>query len=229
LGVARTAAVFFDVDFTLIYPGPRFQGAGYQASCARRGVAVDASRFDQAVAGAAVLLEDAGDQYDAEVYYAYTRRIIELMGGTGPAVPDVAREIYDAWAEHHHFSLYDDVPAALRTLRARDVQIGLISNSHRCLTSFQQHFDLDGLIAVAISSSELGVMKPHPQIFQAGLDQLGIAASDAVMVGDSLAHDIAGARRVGMRGIWLARGRRPALDDPDVTVIENLHELADVL
>ena len=50
--VARTAAVFFDVDFTLIQPGPRFQASGYHASCARHGIVVDVSRFDQAVSAA---------------------------------------------------------------------------------------------------------------------------------------------------------------------------------
>ena len=33
-----------------------------------------------------------------------------------------------------------------------------------------------------------------------------VAASESAMVGDSLTHDVAGARRVGMRGILLARG-----------------------
>ena len=36
-----TRAVFFDVDFTLIYPGPTFRGEGYQRFCARHGIAVD--------------------------------------------------------------------------------------------------------------------------------------------------------------------------------------------
>ena len=45
-----TKAVFFDVDFTLIHPGPTFQGHGYSEACARHGVTADASRFDAAVA-----------------------------------------------------------------------------------------------------------------------------------------------------------------------------------
>ena len=111
----RTAAVFFDVDFTLIHPGPRFQGVGYEANCARHGVAVDQAAFDAAVAGAASALDlEAADQiYDAQVFLNYTRRIIELMGGRGPGVERVCREMYDDWAEHHHFSLYDDVAATL--------------------------------------------------------------------------------------------------------------------
>ena len=35
------SAVFFDVDFTLIYPGPTFQGEGYAAFCERYGMTVD--------------------------------------------------------------------------------------------------------------------------------------------------------------------------------------------
>ena len=45
-----TRAVFFDVDFTLIYPGPRFQASGYHDFCARHGIAVDPAAFDRAVA-----------------------------------------------------------------------------------------------------------------------------------------------------------------------------------
>ena len=43
-------AVFFDVDFTLIYPGPTFQGEGYARFCAQEGVIVDPAAFeDEAV------------------------------------------------------------------------------------------------------------------------------------------------------------------------------------
>ena len=227
--MSGTAAVFFDVDFTLIHPGPRFQGIGYSESCARYGIPVDADRFDSAVAGAASVLDTSDELYDPDLYLAYTRRIIELMGGEGPEVDRVAREMYEEWAEHHHFSLYDDVPATLARLRSRGVRLGLISNSHRCLASFQSHFELDGLISVTVSSSDHGFMKPHPSIFRAALELMQVPASEAAMVGDSLSHDIAGARRAGMRGILLARGRRPKAVDDDITVIRSLVELPDVL
>jgi putative hydrolase of the HAD superfamily len=224
--VADTAAVFFDVDFTLIHPGPRFQGAGYQASCARHGVAVDASRFDAAVAGAAPLLEPAGDRYDADLYLKYTRRIIELMGGGAPpGIDAVARELYDEWAEHSHFSLYDDVLETLRELKVRNVRTGLISNSHRCLSSFLAHFELDGLVDVSVSSPDHGYMKPHPRIFRAALTLIDVQPAAAMMVGDSLSHDVEGARRAGMRGVLLARGPVPADVPGDVDVVRSLREL----
>ena len=222
--VAPTSAVFFDVDFTLIHPGPRFQGTGYEACCARHGVWVDPSRFDAAVAGAAPVLDSSDVLYDADLYVKYTQRIIELMGGSSPAVEAVARELYDDWAEHHHFSLYDDVLETLEALRASGIRAGLISNSHRCLASFQSHFELDGLIAVAVSSPEHGYMKPHPHIFRAALSLMQVEPDASVMVGDSLSHDVQGARRAGMRGILLARGAvHPGADD--VEVIRSLREL----
>jgi FMN phosphatase YigB (HAD superfamily) len=131
-GWPATRAVFFDVDFTLIYPGPAFQGVGYRDSCARYGVSVDAARFDRAVAAASSFLDARGGVYDPEIFIQYTRRIIEGMGGIGPSVDLVARDIYDQWSACQHFELYEDVPEVLRTLHTSGVKIGLISNTQRC-------------------------------------------------------------------------------------------------
>jgi putative hydrolase of the HAD superfamily len=226
--LARTAAIFFDVDFTLIHPGPRFQGAGYAESCARRGIRVDPAQFERAVAGAAALLDSADQLYDASLFVTYTRRIIELMGGEGPDVERIAREIYEDWAQHGYFSLYDDVSETLETLHEQGFRLGLISNTHRCLVSFQSHFALDGLISVALSSSEHGFMKPHPSIFRAALARIRVRADEAVMVGDSLAHDVIGARRAGMHAILLTRGGS-AVADADVPVIRSLRELPNLV
>jgi HAD superfamily phosphatase (TIGR01668 family) len=234
--VVHTAAVFFDVDFTLIHPGPRFQGEGYQASCSRLGIEVDPSKFDEAVAGAAAVLETTGDAYDPKIYLTFTRRIVELMGGAGPALDQVAQEIFDDWNCHDHFTLYDDVLDTLARLQAQGLRLGLISNTARCLESFQAHFALSGLISVAISSSSHGFMKPHPSIFQAALDQMQVSAEESVMVGDSLLHDVIGARSAGMRGILLARGSRPDAGSDverartrEIPVIQSLTELPNAL
>jgi putative hydrolase of the HAD superfamily len=220
--------VFFDVDFTLIHPGPMFGGEGYRAFCERYGMDVDAAKFADAVAAAAPLL-DCPDEalYDAEVFVAYTRRIIEEMGGRGDRLDACAREVYDEWAACQHFELYDDVPAVLRELAAAGIRIGLISNTQRCLTSFQSHFELQGLIAATVSSFEHGRMKPHPSIFEAALERVSVPAGDAMMVGDSIRQDIEGALRAGMRAVLLHRGGDlPArARDLGVPVINSLRQL----
>jgi HAD superfamily hydrolase (TIGR01662 family) len=226
--VPRTVAVFFDVDFTLIHPGPRFQGSGYASSCAEYGIPVDVTRFEAAVAGASALLDSSDRLYDDDLFIRYTARIIELMGGSGPDVEVVARSIYDDWAEHRHFELYDDVEEALRGLKAEGFRLGLISNSHRPLESFEAHFHLEGLISVRVSSADHGFLKPHPSIFRAALAQMQVDAANATMVGDSVPHDIAGARQVGMRPVLIARGVAPVVDE-GVPVIRSLRELPALL
>lgn len=228
--VQRTRAVFFDVDFTLIEPGPTFRGEGYQVFCSRHGIDVDAERFAGAVTSAAALLDRCDDRYDEEIFVAYTRHIIEQMGGTGGTVDACAREIYAEWASCHHFELYEDAAPAIRELAAAGVRIGLISNSHRSLASFQAHFALEGLIDAAISSPEHGFMKPHPAIFGAALQLVGVQPFEAVMVGDSIAHDIEGALASGMRAVLLRRGddvppEAEALRARGVPIIRSLREL----
>jgi putative hydrolase of the HAD superfamily len=224
------AAVFFDVDFTLIYPGPTFQGEGYATFCERYGIQVDTGHFLEAVQAASSILDAEQEHvYDADIFVGYTRRVIEGMGGRGGRLDDCAREIYAEWATCGHFFLYDDVAPALETLAARGVRLGLISNSHRCLRSFQEHFHLQGLIAAAVSSSEHGYMKPHPSIFEAALALAGVQASQSVMVGDSLSHDIEGARRAGMRGVLVHRSDDPAPREEGVPVIRSLLELLALL
>jgi HAD superfamily hydrolase (TIGR01662 family) len=222
------AAVFFDVDFTLIYPGPTFQGEGYRQFCERYGITVEPSRFQDAVrAASSILNEEQQHVYDPDIFVRYTGRIIEAMGGHGPQVVDCAREIYSEWAGCQHFVLYDDVTPVLRELATRGIKVGLISNSHRSLGSFQEHFELHGLIAGAVSSSEHGYMKPHPSIFEAALMLLEVQAGESVMVGDSFTHDIEGARSVGMRGVLVQRSGDPLPGPPDprVPVIRDLSEL----
>jgi putative hydrolase of the HAD superfamily len=79
-----------------------------------------------------------------------------------------------------------------------------------------------------IVSEEAGVSKPEPGIFELALERAGVRAAEAVMVGDSWANDIEGARAVGIRPVWFNRGGTPA-PDPSVRVIESLRPVDAVL
>jgi FMN phosphatase YigB (HAD superfamily) len=79
-------------------------------------------------------------------------------------------------------------------------------------------------------------MKSHPSIFDAALRLVGVAAADAVMVGDSLTHDIDGALQIGMRGVLVRRSGGTAPGRPTdtevagaVPVIRSLTELPALL
>ena len=226
-----TRAVFFDVDFTLIYPGPTFQAEGYRRACAAVGIEVDPEKFDAATAASSFILDEVEDQiYTHDLFVHYTASIIEHMGGRGEKVIDVARQIYDQWSVNHHFELYDDVAPVLTEISRLGLIVGAISNSHRSLDAFCEHFSLRNLITVAVSSAEHGYMKPHRSIFETALVKAGVAAGDAVMVGDSLAHDIEGALAAGMRAILLRRsGELPPDLPPGLPVITTLADLPPLL
>jgi len=224
-------AVFFDVDFTLIFPGPALLGEGYRRCCAAHGIAVDAAQFDAAVAASSIVLDEVEEQiYNDDLFIHYTATIIEHMGGRGPKVVLAAREIYDQWAANHHFEMYDDVAPVLRALKARGLIVGVISNSHRSLDAFQEHFALGEFIQASISSAEHGYMKPHRSIFDAALEKAGVFAGQSMMVGDSLKADVEGALAAGMRAVLLRRsGEMPEHLPAGVDVIRTLHEVEALL
>ena len=224
-------AVFFDVDFTLIHPGPTFQGEGYARACAAHGIRVEAARFDHAVAASSFILDEVEEPlYDDGLFIHYTASIIEHMGGRGPEVVRAARDLYEQWASNHHFTMYDDVEPVLRALVERGLTIGVISNSHRSLDAFQEHFALDGLIHAAVGSSEHGWLKPHRSIFEEALRRAGASAAESMMVGDSVKADVRGALDAGMQAVLLRRsGEVPTDLQPEVRVISTLHGLLDLV
>jgi FMN phosphatase YigB (HAD superfamily) len=86
------------------------------------------------------------------------------------------------------------------------------------------------LFEFILVSEEEGVWKPDPVIFERALELTGMQARDAVYVGDSPEHDIAGARAAGIRSIWINRRGRdwPGGPPPD-HVIASLLELPTLL
>jgi HAD superfamily hydrolase (TIGR01662 family) len=178
------------------------------------------------VAASFILDEVEEPVYDDGLFIHYTATIIEHMGGRGAGVVAAARRIYEQWATNHHFEMYDDVPEVLAGLVEQGFKIGAISNSHRSLDAFTDHFRLAHVITTAVSSAEHGYMKPHRSIFETALERAGVAAAESLMVGDSVKADIEGALAVGMRAVLLRRsGDLPQLMPAGVEVIRSLFEL----
>lgn len=224
-------AVFFDVDFTLIFPGPTFQAEGYWRACAAQGIDIDPLKFDAATAASSIILDEVEEQiYNHDLFIHYTASIIEHMGGRGEKVIQVAKDIYEQWSVNHHFEMYDDVAPVMAELQQRNFIVGAISNSHRSLDAFREHFSLDTIITVSVSGAEHGYMKPHRSIFDAALERANVTAADAMMVGDSFKHDIEGALNAGWQAVLLRRsGEVPYALPPGLPVIRTLPELLPLL
>ena len=193
---------------------------------------VDASAFDAAVAAASALLDAEGGVYDPEVFIDYTRRIIEGMGGSGPgrrrARPAISTTpgrrattsrctrrcprccappragVHDR-PDLEHAALAEDVRDALRSWRA--------VHGRDFLVRPRLHE------AAPAASSRRRCAGPAS------------SPREAVMVGDSVPHDIDGrarprhARRSSSRG----PGTSSTARRPRSRVIQSLRELQDLL
>jgi putative hydrolase of the HAD superfamily len=202
-------AVLFDVDFTLCRPGPELSPERYARIAARHGVALDVSRYDDAREAAILNLKRHPELlHDESIWHRFTEEIFVGMGGPEGLASECATEIEEGWAMSENFELFEDVLPVLEELRAAGLQLAVVSNGIRDLTAFVAHHRLD--VDAIVDSRRHGRVKPHPTIFQAALDLLGVGASDAVMVGDSIEEDIEGARALGMRAILIDRDGRHA-------------------
>jgi putative hydrolase of the HAD superfamily len=96
---------------------------------------------------------------------------------------------------------------ALETLAARGLRLALICNTGRTpgtmLRIVLDRLGLARLLSVLTFSDEVGLRKPHPEIFLRTLAALGVSPSSAAHIGDDVTTDIAGARGVGMRAVHL--------------------------
>jgi putative hydrolase of the HAD superfamily len=111
----------------------------------------------------------------------------------------------------------------LAALRDRGLRTGLLSNTHWPREQHERWLARDGLLELIderVYTSDLDVVKPHPDAFAAVLDAVGVAPLEAVFVGDRLWDDVEGARRAGMRTIWVRNDAVPAYDvEPDAVVV----------
>jgi putative hydrolase of the HAD superfamily len=202
-------AVLFDVDFTLVKPGPDLGPEGYEALGRRFGLELDPARYAEARAAAIETVERHPKlDHDEEVWVLFTERIIRGMGGDSDRAYECAVEMTRAWENAANFELYEDTLPVLAALREHRLKIGLVSNTGRDLEAFVAHHALD--VDAAVGSGAHGKTKPHPAIFRSALDELGVRPGEAAMVGDSPDDDVAGARALGMRAFLVDReGRFP--------------------
>jgi putative hydrolase of the HAD superfamily len=129
------------------------------------------------------------------------RRVVRAWNAD-PAL--VAPLVEYFWAHYdRHCRLSEDTQTTLQMLRSQGAKLGVITNGQgtrqRCKLAalgLLESFD-----AVLISEEE-GVRKPDAEIFRRALERCGVAAHEAVFVGDHPQADIEGARNAGLVPIW---------------------------
>jgi HAD superfamily hydrolase (TIGR01549 family) len=231
--MAVLRAVLFDYGLTLVtfeYPRAELKRAMEEVRLWLPPPAPDAETLmREVVLPLEEALDDMGeDEVDYLAIYElqWRRAGFPLRRALLERILDREQRVWDDAAR-----LAPDAISTLRALRERGIRTGLVSNApfppallHRQLA----HVGLAPLLDVALFSSEVGKRKPSATIFELALDGLGVAAAEALFVGDRPEVDYEGPRRVGMRAVVctaFARGPIPA----GVPTISRLSDVVDLL
>ena len=138
---------------------------------------------------------DGLDQGSAGVA-AYWQAIADDIG----AGWDDAR-VHELWAADFRswLSINPGTIEVLTDLKAAGTRLALLSNAGPDFGSYFRHGPLGGFFAACYVSGELGLLKPHPEIYQHVLADLGISAAEAVFI-DNREVNVRGAEALGITG-----------------------------
>jgi putative hydrolase of the HAD superfamily len=214
-------AIVFDLDDTLVD----------QAGAARRAVVGWAA--EHGISGT-----DVADRWDAvsdRHYRRYQSRAIgfeeqrrararEFLGVD--ANDAEADALFAGYLKRYEalWVAFDDAVPTLRRVRAAGLRAIVLTNGdddHQRLK-----LDLTGLAAevdLHVSTSTLPASKPDPRAYLLTCERAGIAPNEALMVGNSLAHDVLGPLEAGLDAVLL--DRHDAHPEAAVRRISTLHDL----
>jgi HAD superfamily hydrolase (TIGR01509 family) len=148
-------------------------------------------------------------------------------------IEEVARAYSDSFFVHPP-TVHPDSAAVLRNVKAMGLRIGLISNTGmtpgKAFRRFLEQHEILHYFDVMTYSDEVKISKPAPQIFHLTLESLRVAPGQVVHVGDSVANDVAGANRCGLKTVWIAGfSEEPDPADPDAQPDAIVSDLAQVV
>jgi HAD superfamily hydrolase (TIGR01549 family) len=200
--------VFFDVGDTLVDERAfgRLRTDSLYRFLTERGLAITREAYDSALDNLSTqarlslfgqldwLARSAGG--DTLLAMAVFR---DYMLQVAPQAPEVYRPFPDA--RTCLWTLAEPAPGAPR------YRLGIIANQPTWIRARLADWGLlqHCVPEAVVISDEVGVGKPSPEIFAFALQQAGVGAAEAVMVGNDYAGDIEPASRLGMRTIWVDR------------------------
>lgn len=196
-------AVLFDVGgpIDIEVEHERLIDAAIRESVVCEGLEVDHERY--AAACAFAVASFAPDAHAAIAWYlcdrdeTATRRVLEQIRAGSDARN----------AQRGGIELRPGVGEMLGRLHARGLRLGLAANQPpRVIAELDRH-GIGQLFSHREVSGHHGYRKPDVRLFLRALDDLGVAPSEAIMVGDRIDNDIVPARLLGMRTVLIRTGR----------------------
>jgi 2-haloalkanoic acid dehalogenase type II len=202
LGGLSPRAVLFDSFGTLVAMDP--PGPHLRDELAKQGVEVSPEAAEAAFrAEIAYYVEHHVEGRDHASLDELRDRCARVVSD---ALGDPPIDVRAAMLAAIRFSAFREAPAVLRDLRARGARLIVASNWDCSLGQVLRDAGLRDLVDGVVTSAEVGAAKPDPRLFLAALALARCGPDEAVYVGDSPEHDVAGAEAAGIRGLLVERG-----------------------
>jgi putative hydrolase of the HAD superfamily len=144
--------------------------------------------------------------------------------GRFPQFEDYFVEIFEFFRRAEAWTVFADVEPTLIALKARGLQLGVISNFDTRLYDVLDGLRLRAYFDSIHISTEVGAAKPDPAIFRAALADNELQPSQALHIGDSWSADVQGARQTGLSAIWLNRANLISTDARNDSA-DTLHQI----
>ncbi len=124
------------------------------------------------------------------------------------------------------------IPGAIELLEylAPKYRLFILSNGFKELQA--RKMQTTGIIKYfekIILSDDIGVNKPHPQLFRYALETGNATCDNSIMIGDMFETDIVGAAQIGMEQIFYNKGKRQMLPFAPTHEVDSLSEIAKIL
>lgn len=125
---------------------------------------------------------------------------------------------------------FPEVVATLEKLKAASFRLAIISNTDDAIIAGNVA-QLGGHIDRVITAEQAGAYKPSSQIFHHAWSSLGIGMNDLVHICASPHLDLAAARELGFRTVWIDRGtgRKPLADYHPNEIVSTLDKVPAIL
>lgn len=195
------STLLFDLDHTL-FDSDASEAAAFDITMRAAGVADPSTVLNayRRINGGLWAGVEAGTVRPIEVRSLRFERLFAEVG-IDADVDEMAELFVQSLGSHG--DLYPGAREVLEDLRQR-ARLALVTNG---LSDVQRarlaRLDIADLFETVIVSSEVGVTKPRPKIFEIAFERMGDPLKDsAVMIGDSLTSDIAGGAAFGIATCW---------------------------
>lgn len=221
-GAPAWDGVLFDLDDTLL-DLKTAQRAAFTTTVRRQWPDVDGRGEEALEAAAGAFAADERGHYQrylaGELTFAGQRlaRAADALAALG-APAEAATPGERLWVTEYeglvrsHWALFPEVAGVLEAVRDSGRAVGIVTNNVEDYQRAKAAAIGLGWVETVIGSDTAGAPKPAPAPFLAGCAALGTTPARTLCVGDSLRHDVAGARGAGLVPVWLVRSAGAAAD-----------------